>query len=142
MNNRTGGVMTRNVQKKMLAAMMGSGMLALMTVTAEEAKPAGGEFTIKGDAAKGAETYKLYCLPCHGEKGKGDGVAAAALNPKPRDFTDKALMATIPDKQVFTAIKDGGAAVGKSPLMIAWGAILVEDQKIHDVAAYVRSLAK
>lgn len=134
--------MMRIAQKNMLAAMMGSGMLALMTVTAEEAKPAGGEFTIKGDAAKGSETYKLYCLPCHGEKGKGDGVAAAALNPKPRDFTDKVLMATIPDKQVFTAIKDGGPAVGKSPLMIAWGAILVEDQKIHDVAAYVRSLAK
>ena len=134
--------MTSNVQKKMLAGIVGSGMLALMTATAEEAKPAGGEFTIKGDAAKGAESYKMYCLPCHGEKGKGDGVAAAALNPKPRDFTDKALMATIPDKQVFTAIKDGGAAVGKSPLMIAWGAILVEDQKIHDVAAYVRSLAQ
>lgn len=134
--------MMRIAQKNILAAMMGSGLLALMAVTAEEAKPAGGEFTIKGDAAKGSETYKLYCLPCHGEKGKGDGVAAAALNPKPRDFTDKVLMASIPDKQVFTAIKDGGTAVGKSPLMIAWGPILVEDQKIHDVAAYVRSLGK
>ena len=133
--------MTRNGQK-MLAGIVSSGMLALLTVAAEVAKPAGGEFAIKGDATKGAESYKLYCLPCHGEKGKGDGVAAAALNPKPRDFTDKALMATIPDKQVFTAIKEGGAAVGKSPLMIAWGPILVEDQKIHDVAAYVRSLAK
>lgn len=100
------------------------------------------EFVIKGDPAKGAETYKLYCLPCHGEKGMGDGVAAAALNPKPRNFTDKALMATIPDKEVFTAIKEGGAAVGKSPLMIAWGPILADDQKIHDVAAYVRSLGK
>ena len=134
--------MTTNLQKKTLAGIVGFGLLALMTVTAEESKPAGGEFTIKGDAAKGAESYKLYCLPCHGEKGKGDGVAAAALNPKPRDFTDKALMTTIPDKQLFTAIKEGGAAVGKSPLMIAWGPILVEDQKIHDVAAYVRSLAK
>lgn len=100
------------------------------------------EFAIKGDAAKGAETYKLYCVACHGEKGKGDGVAAAALNPKPRDFTDKALMATIPDAQVFKAIKEGGAAVGKSPLMVAWGPVLGDDQKIHDVAAYVRSLAK
>ena len=133
--------MTRNVQK-MLAAIVSTGMLALLSVTAEEPKPAGGEFAIKGDAAKGAESYKLYCLPYHGEKGKGDGVATAALNPKPRDFTDKAIMATITDQQVFTAIKEGGAAVGKSPLMIAWGPILVEDQKIHDVAAYVRSLAK
>lgn len=114
---------------------------------AEESKPATSgtadtEFKIKGDAAKGAETYKLYCLPCHGEKGAGDGIAAAALNPKPRNFTDKALMASIPDKEVYTAIKDGGAAVGKSPLMVAWGPVLNDDQKVHDVAAYVRSLAK
>lgn len=132
----------RMTQKKILAALMAVGLFALMSVTAEEAKPAGAEFVIKGDATKGAETYKMYCLPCHGEKGIGDGVAAAALNPKPRNFTDKALMATIPDKQVFTAIKEGGAAVGKSPLMVAWGPILGDDQKIHDVAAYVRSLAK
>ena len=117
-------------------------LLSVLVVAAEETKPAADKFVIKGDPAKGVETYKMYCLPCHGEKGMGDGVAAAALNPKPRNFTDKALMATIPDKEVFTAIKEGGAAVGKSPLMIAWGPILADDQKIHDVAAYVRSLGK
>lgn len=116
--------------------------LAVQAEDAKPATPAGEEFKIKGDAAKGAETYKLYCVPCHGEKGMGDGIAAAALNPKPRNFTDKALMATIPDKEVYTAIKDGGVAVGKSPLMVAWGPVLGDDQKIHDVAAYVRSFAK
>jgi len=99
-------------------------------------------FKISGDAAKGAETYKLYCALCHGAAGAGDGPGAAALNPKPRNFTDKALMDTISDHEIFTVIKSGGVAVGKSPLMVAWGAILADDQKIHDVAAFVRTLAK
>jgi mono/diheme cytochrome c family protein len=29
-------------------------------------------------------------VTCHGAEGKGDGPAAAALNPKPRNFTDVA----------------------------------------------------
>lgn len=119
---------------------------AAVTARSEEAAPAAAaasdEFKINGDATKGAATYKLYCATCHGETGKGDGIGAAALNPKPRDFTDKAVMATIPDSEVFKAIKEGGAAVGKSPMMIAWGMLLKEDQQIHDVAAYVRSLGQ
>jgi len=31
--------------------------------------------------------FKSYCAPCHGVSGKGDGPAAAALNPKPADLT-------------------------------------------------------
>ena len=108
----------------------------------EAAAPAGEEVKITGDAAKGAETYKLYCVACHGELGKGDGIAAAALNPKPRDFTDKERMSKISDKEILTVIKDGGAAVGLSPMMTAWGALLQSDEKIQDVAAYVRTFAK
>lgn len=35
---------------------------------------------------KGAELYAQQCVSCHGEKGAGDGPAAAALTPPPRDF--------------------------------------------------------
>ncbi|PKL86639.1 MAG: hypothetical protein CVV22_00685 [Ignavibacteriae bacterium HGW-Ignavibacteriae-1] len=38
--------------------------------------------------AKGAELYKANCSSCHGNEGKGDGIAGAGLNPKPRNFTD------------------------------------------------------
>jgi caa(3)-type oxidase subunit IV len=37
--------------------------------------------------AHGKEQYKNQCATCHGDVGKGDGVAAAGLNPKPRNFT-------------------------------------------------------
>jgi cytochrome c oxidase cbb3-type subunit 3 len=100
------------------------------------------EFKISGDPAKGEASYKMYCVVCHGATGAGDGVGAAALNPKPRALNDKAYMDTLSDKHIYTVIKDGGAAVGKSMFMTAWGAILKEDQAIHDVAAYVRTLAK
>ena len=47
----------------------------------------------QGNAAKGKELYTKNCAGCHGPAGKGDGPAAAALNPKPTDFTNKAYMA-------------------------------------------------
>ena len=37
--------------------------------------------------AKGKTLFAVNCASCHGNNGKGDGPAAAALNPKPRDFT-------------------------------------------------------
>lgn len=36
---------------------------------------------------KGKAVYAVNCAVCHGATGHGDGVAGAALNPHPRDFT-------------------------------------------------------
>lgn len=42
----------------------------------------------KADAiAAGKKIYGTYCNVCHGDKGKGDGIAAAGLNPRPADHT-------------------------------------------------------
>jgi mono/diheme cytochrome c family protein len=38
-------------------------------------------------ADKGKNIFAINCASCHGTGGKGDGPAASALNPKPRDFT-------------------------------------------------------
>jgi mono/diheme cytochrome c family protein len=37
----------------------------------------------------GAKAYARHCAPCHGERGRGDGVAARFLDPPPRDFGDE-----------------------------------------------------
>ena len=63
------------------------------------------------------ELFKTRCVMCHGESGKGDGPAAAALTPKPRDYTDATWQKSVTDEQIKKAITGGGPAVGKSPLM-------------------------
>ena len=90
-----------------------------------------------GDSAKGKESYNQICAMCHGETGKGDGVAAASLDPKPRDLSSGEYVSTLTDEYIFKVIKEGGESVGKSNLMPAWGAVLSDD-KIWDVVAYLR----
>ena len=36
---------------------------------------------------RGKKVYNYVCAPCHGKDGKGDGVVAATVKVKPRDFT-------------------------------------------------------
>lgn len=48
---------------------------------------AGEPGTVKSDIALGRRVYQRECALCHGAAGKGDGLAARFLDPKPRDFT-------------------------------------------------------
>jgi mono/diheme cytochrome c family protein len=95
---------------------------------------------VKGDPKAGKAKYDANCIGCHGATGKGDGAAAAALNPKPQDHTDGKVMNALSDKYLFDIIKDGGAAMKKAPFMPASNKKL-SDQEIWDVVAYIRSLA-
>jgi cytochrome c553 len=63
------------------------------------------------------DVFKTRCVPCHGASGKGDGPGAAALNPKPRDYTDATWQKSVTDDQIKKTILYGGAAVGKSAAM-------------------------
>ena len=38
--------------------------------------------------ARIADVYRMHCERCHGERGDGDGPAARALVPRPRDFAE------------------------------------------------------
>ena len=92
-----------------------------------------------GSPDEGKKLYEQYCATCHGQSGKGDGPAAAALDPKPRDHTNKEYMSKLSDEDLLNVIKNGGASIGKSPIMPPWGAALKDDQ-IKDVIAHVRTL--
>ena len=85
------------------------------------------------------------CSSCHGALGKGDGVAAASLEPKPRSLvsgdykfdTDKDGRSGT-EADVFDVISKGAAAFGGSPLMAGRTDIPEADRKA--LAKYVLSL--
>jgi mono/diheme cytochrome c family protein len=71
------------------------------------------------DVEQAKTIYQERCSACHGPNGQGDGPGSAALNPKPRNYHDRAWQATVTDEQIKRTITYGGAAVGKSPIMPA-----------------------
>ncbi len=95
---------------------------------------------IAGNAEAGKVKYAQLCATCHGAAGAGDGVASAGLLPKPAHHNDGSYMNALSNEHLVKVIAEGGAAVGKSPMMAPWGAAL-GTQGALDVAAFVRTLA-
>jgi len=83
---------------------------------------------------EGKTLYTAYCTPCHGDKGKGDGPAAAALNPKPADHTSPALLNET-DGALFYKITQGRGS------MPQYKAALTDNQR-WELVAYIRTLRK
>ena len=91
----------------------------------------------KNDAQATAEGKKLYtqmCAVCHGDKGKGDGVGAAGLTPRPADHTSAAVQAQS-DGAIFWKL-----TYGRAP-MAAYEKILTPKQR-WAVVNYIRTLKK
>lgn len=91
----------------------------------------------EGNAEAGKQMFMTVCASCHGESGGGDGIASAALDPKPRDLSDAEYLSTLTDEYLFEVITKGGAAVGKSVMMPAWGGVL-GDGGAWNVIAHIR----
>jgi len=81
------------------------------------------------------------CSACHGTSGRGDGPGAAALNPKPRNYSDKAWQASVTDEQIKKTILYGGAAVGKSPNMPSSPDLDGKPEVLDGLVKIVRSFA-
>lgn len=80
--------------------------------------------------------FEAGCDGCHGKSGKGDGPAAAALNPKPANFCTSTKHPT--DNLKIQMIAEGGASMGHSPAMPTWGEVL-DKQAILDLIAYIHT---
>ena len=99
------------------------------------------------DLTAAASSYSDTCAKCHGPAGKGDGPKAAELKDKEGklvaigDLSDCAKMSKITDDEMFKELKEGGASVGKSKFMTAYGDAM-EDDEIKGLIAYVRTLCK
>jgi len=84
--------------------------------------------------AVGRRAYEKHCLPCHGEKGEGDGPLAAGLRATPASF-NRPYMGNIPDGELFWIISNGLPGTE----MPAFGDQLSEEQRWH-LVNYARSL--
>lgn len=95
------------------------------------------ENPIKDDvkaAVNGKKIYKQMCSICHGNKGKGDGMAGMALNPKPADFTSNDVQ-NQSDGAIYWKLTEG-----KTP-MAGYKDILTETQR-WELVNYIRTLKK
>ena len=80
---------------------------------------------------QGKKVADVNCISCHGAKGKGDGVASAALSPKPADWTSKKVQAES-DGEIFWKISTGRGA------MPAWKHL--PETERWALVRYIRSL--
>ena len=87
------------------------------------------------------DTYQFYCAQCHGVDGHGKGINAPYLTVPPRDHTKADYLETRTDEQLFTAIQQGGLAVGRAPCMPNWGHTL-DENTIHSLVSYIRELCQ
>jgi cytochrome c553 len=93
------------------------------------------------DADPIAGKFSALCSSCHGVDGQANGAAAAAMNPRPRNFHDKAWQAKVDDAHIAKAIKEGGVSVGLSGTMPPWGAVLSDDE-VKGLVAMIRAWGK
>lgn len=73
----------------------------------------------RASADRGKQLFAQNCASCHGERGKGDGPAAVALNPKPQDLTDDQWKYGGSPDQVFNTITKGSPGTA----MVSWASI-------------------
>lgn len=111
-------------------------VLSLAALTAASAARSD-EFRTTEEASivRGSIVFKTYCILCHGADGEGDGRASKIHNPKPANLT----LSFLTDAQKEMIIRSGGASVGRSPVMPAWGEHLTDEQ-IADVVAYLKKI--
>jgi mono/diheme cytochrome c family protein len=111
---------------------------ALMSLTAS-ISAAGAE----GNVNSGARIFAANCARCHGREAKGDGPDLVKLQSavSPDDWTDKESNQELTDSFILAMITKGGKANGKSRIMPAFGDKL-NTQQVHDLLAFIRSLAK
>ncbi len=81
---------------------------------------------------KGLQLFTIYCTPCHGVSGTGDGLVGEKLVLRPFDLTSPSVQ-SIPDGLIFGYITFGGA------VMPIYGNDLSPTERWH-VVNYVRNV--
>lgn len=84
--------------------------------------------------ARGRQRYDIYCLPCHGPQGEGNGIVKKYGYATIKSLHDKAVVVQ-PDGEIYNTITHG-----KSTMYPYGSQIVVEDR--WAVVAYVRALQR
>ena len=100
-----------------------TGLLLIILIIMGSAAPAVGD-----ELAEGRSLFEAKCQICHGANGRGDGPAAAAMNPRPADFTNPAFWKNDADKKIKQTVTNGK---GMMP------AFNLDDEEIKAVADYI-----
>jgi cytochrome c oxidase cbb3-type subunit 2 len=97
---------------------------------------------LKGNAKRGKDLYRRYCIFCHGKFGDGAGESAPYLDPKPRDFTKgtfkcrSTASGSLPlDSDLYDTISRGIHASG----MPSWKPLIRQERV--DLVAYIKSFS-
>ena len=98
---------------------------------------------LNGDAKRGKELFRRYCIGCHGPEGNGEGENAPFLETKPRDFTlglfkcRSTLSGSIPfDTDLFDTISRGIHGT----FMPSW--LPLTPRQRADLIAYVKTFSQ
>jgi len=79
----------------------------------------------------GRKFFQIFCTPCHGKSGTGDGLVGAKFLIRPFDLTADNEQKVLPEGYIFGTVAFGGA------LMPSYGNDL-SPSEIWDVVNYVR----
>ena len=102
--------------------------------------------------SSGRQMFDAYCASCHGQGGKGNGPAAAALKVPPTDLTQLAAQhgGKFPENHVAQVIKgDSQTASHGNKEMPVWGPVFlslsqqdpgVEQLRIRNLTNYVQGM--
>ena len=82
----------------------------------------------------GHRVFVERCAACHGDNGGGDGPAAAAITPPPRNFRDPAFWRGRTEQQLRLIVRDG-----KPGTMMAPFQGVLSDAEIDGVVAYLQT---
>lgn len=81
--------------------------------------------------AAGKNLYKQFCAICHGDRGKGDGLAGMTLKPRPANFT-KTTVQSQTDGAIFWKMTNGRAP------MASYKTVLTEDEAVK-IAEFLKT---
>jgi mono/diheme cytochrome c family protein len=84
-----------------------------------------------GSIAYGRKMFQVYCVPCHGASGTGDGLVGAKLIVRPFDLTAARVQKELPEAYIFAHVSFGGA------LMPSYGNDMSPKER-WDLVNYVR----